>query len=404
MAGRDIQIPFGPDKTNGAGFAPIDTVEVAEEAARAAEPAVAEPAVAEQPDLATQAPAEGLAPEASEAPEARATSEASARPRATAAPEPEAGGLSAEEAASQGMDEFQMSILALKDSIGQGRELKEREKEREELAQALEADHIELADRENILANFDTLAAEQDEFIAQHTQQREARKEELSQVTVAYERAQGELDALRERHAVELQPIEEDLGRARAAADQAKNDERSRKSELNAAESEVRRADESDASNMALAQMQQVEAAYNEARARSEQAKEQLAQVQKVYDDAKQRAEQAQGPLERSVEDLTRHSEELKQEINRLGEEISSAHNRRQYLDTVHQYPDETAKMRAEVEMAESTARKMDAENEALRQQLAESKRKAKSAKLAIGILIAVIIVAIIAFVVVSGR
>ena len=94
----------------------------------------------------------------------------------------------------------------------------------------------------------------------------------------------------------------------------------------------------------------------------------------------------------------------MKESINSLGEEISAARNRRQYCDTVYQYPDETAKMRAEVEQAEALARKMDVENRNLRKQLAESKRKARSAKIAIGIVIAIVIAFIVTFIVVSGR
>lgn len=314
------------------------------------------------------------------------------------------GGLTDEEATSQGMDEMQMSILALKDSIGQGRELKEREKEREELAEALEADHIELADRENILANYQSIIAEQDALIAERTQRRDAAKAELSQLTMAVEQAQAELSAMREQHAAQLQPLETDLGRARAAADQAKNDERSRKSELNAAESELRKSGDSDANTMAVARHVQVKAAYDEARMRSEQAKEQLSQIQRAYDEAKQRSEQSQGPLERTIEDYENRMASLKESVSSLGEEISAALNRRQYCDTVYQFPDETAMMRSEIEQAEALARQMDAENDALREQLAESKQKARKAKVAIGLVIVIVIVIIIAFIVVSGR
>ena len=314
------------------------------------------------------------------------------------------GGLTDEEATAQGMDDIQMSILALKDSIGQGRELKEREKEREELAEALEADHVELADREDILANYQALVAEQDAIVDGCTQKREAAKSELSQLTVALEQAQGELEYLREQHAQLLQPIEGDLGRARAAADQAKNDERSRKSELNAAEAELRKANEADANTMEVARHQQVQAAYEEARVRSEQAKEQLAQVQKAYDEAKQRAEQAQGPLERNIADYNNRMAALKEDIAELGDNISAAMNRRQYCDTVYQYPDETAKMRAEIEQAEVVARQMDDENAVLREQLAQSKQKARKAKVAIAVVIVIIVVIVVSFIVLSGR
>ena len=308
------------------------------------------------------------------------------------------------EAEPQAMDEIQMSILALKDSIGQGRELKEREKEREELAEALEADYIELADREDILKNYQRIVAEQDAIVADCTQKRDAAKAQIAQLTAGVEQAQAQLDALREQHAMQLQPIESDLGRARAAADQAKNDERSRKSELGAAESELRKAAEGDANTMAAARHQLVQDAYDEAVARSNQAKERLAQVQKAYDDAKQRAEQAQGPLTRNIEDMNAQIEALKEQVNGLGDEISVARNRRQYCDAVYQYPDETAKMRAEVQEAEELARQMDEENDALREQLADSRRKARTAKIAIAVVIILIIIIVVAFVAAAGR
>jgi len=320
------------------------------------------------------------------------------------APEYHPGGITDEEATAQGMDPMQMSILALKDSIDQGRELKEREKDRKELAEALEADHVELADRENILANYQTLVAEQDAIIADCTQRREAAKAELSQLTVALEQNQTQLEALREQQAQQLQPLETDLGRARAAADRAKNDERSRRAELNSAESELRKANEQEANSMAIARHDQAKAAYDEARAHSNQAKDQLAQIQKAFDEAKQRFEQARGPLERSIKDITSRMEQLKEAINSLGEQLTAARNRRQYCDTVYQFPNETAQMRSEVEQAEALARQMDAENEVLREQLAQSKKKARTAKRAIALVIAIIIVIIVAFVVVSGR
>lgn len=427
MAGRDITIPFGPDKTGGLGIEPIPPE--GEEADPFAEPTQArvaaldadrrmaipsvEPMPAPVEPAPMPAPVEPMpvqedSPAPADAPaQAAATGQLPVQPQAEtgeAAVDYRPGGLSEEEAEEQAVDEFQMSILALKDSIDQGRELKEREKVREELAEALKADHVELADRENILANYQTLVAEQDAIIAQGTERREASKNELSQVTVALEQVQAELEALRAQHAEALQPIEGDLGRARAAADQAKNDERSRKSELNAAEAELRRADETAANTMAVAQHQQSKAAYEEAHARSDQAKEYLAQVQKAYDEAKQRMAQAEGPLERNVQELSQRAESLKETINQLGDEVSTARNRRQYCDTVYQYPDETAKIRSEVEQAESLARKMDVDNRALRQKLAESKRKARSAKIAIAILIVIIVVFIVAFIILSGR
>ena len=455
MAGRDIQIPFGPDKTGGI---PLDAIpaqdDVEEQVDPFADPS-ARPAVNGIPDPAAySAPTQGqtLDPDyrVPDVPANEPASSVTFEP-VTLADEPASlaqdysapayadtrdvvasqgdaqggfsdastavqvdgdsaddeyrpGGYTDEEAAAQGMDEMQMSILALKDSIGQGRELKEREKEREELAEALKADHLELSDREAILSNYHELVAAQDAIIADCTQRRDAAKAELAQLTMSLEQTQAQLESVREQHAAQMQPIESDLGRARAAADQAKNDERSRKSELNAAESELRKASDSEANTMAVARHQQVKAAYDEARARSEQAKEYLAQVQKAYDDAKRRSEQASGPLERNIADMKNRMEAIKKDIEDLGEKLSAATNRRQYCDTVYQYPDETAKMRAEVEQAEALARQMDAENEALRSQYTQSKKKATKAKIAIGVVIVIIIVIIVAFVVVSGR
>ena len=314
------------------------------------------------------------------------------------------GGYTDEEATAQGMDPMQMSILALKDSIDQGRQLKEREKERKELAEALEADHAELADRENILANYQSLVAEQDAIIADCMQRRDAAKNELSQLTVALEQNQAQLEAIRGQQAQQLQPLETDLGRARAAADQAKNDERSRKAELNSSESELRKASEQEANVMAIARHDQAKAAYEDARARSDRAKEQLSEIQKAFDETKQRFEQARGPLERNIQDIKIRTEHLKEDINSLGEQLSAARNRRQYCDTVYQYPNETAQMRSEVEEAEALARRMDAEIDALREKLAQSKKKARTAKLAIAAVIVIIIVIVVAFIAVSNR
>ena len=444
MARRDISIPFGPDKTGGI---PLDALPTEGEEPHNdpfGDPVDAPPSSSlssslpnpsENPmpsygqeqahdvdyrvpvqvsvsDIAQEpsdtAPAASSAAAQDEGPAQSSLREGGhAEPSGSAGPadvEYNPGGLTEEEATAQGMDDIQLSILALKDSIGQGRELKEREKERKELAEALEADHIELADREDILANYHTIVAEQDAIIDECTQKREAAKNELSQLTVSLEQTQAQLEALREEQAQQLQPIESDLGRARAAADQAKNDERSRKSEMSAAESELRKANDADGNMMEVARYQQVQNAYDEARARSEQAKERLAEVQKAYDEAKQRAEQAQGPLERNIADLNKRMESLKESISSLGEELSAARNRRQYCDTVYQYPNETALMRSEIEQAEALARQMDAENDMLREQLAQSKKKAFKAKVAIAIVIVIIIVIIVAFIVVSGR
>ena len=296
---------------------------------------------------------------------------------------------------------MQSSLVALKDSIGQGRELKAREKEREDFSQKLDLDREELADREDILANYDALVAEQDEIIYQTNEQREARKSELALVTAQQEETSDALERMREYHDSQLEPVESMLGRAKAAAEQAKNDERSRKSELNAAESESRRAEGGDDAAMAAAKLNVVQQAYEEAAARSEAAKEALAQAQKQYDDMKERVEQAEAPLERSIEDLTRQTDELKESINRLGDTISIARKRRQYCDTVYQYPEETDKLRESVLAGEQTVRQMDIENDELRDMLAQSKEKSKIAKLAIaGVVALVIVILIIVFVV----
>ncbi len=425
MAGRDINVPFGPDRTNGVGFEPIP-------AEGAEEQGVRDPFAASQPETTgygnagsalTSIPEVQPTPEMQPIPEMQPTN---ARTFETSQPdynaavdvptmetaskteEPDAeyhpGGMTDEEAATQGMDTMQMSILALKDSIDQGRELKARERDREELAEALEADHEELADREEILANYHALVAEQDDIANKATANRDQLKAELSQVTVDLDETEAALERMRTYHSSQLQPLEAELGQVRASADQAKNDERSRKGELSAAEKELSRADETDANTMAIARHQQTRAAYEDARKRSESAREQLAQVQRAYDDAKGQAEQAEEPLERKVEDLSARSESLKESINRLNETISIARKRRQYCDNVYQYPEETVKMRREVEAAEAVAAQMDQENDILRDQLAQSKKKARTAKIAIGVVIALVILIIVAFIVVANR
>jgi len=293
----------------------------------------------------------------------------------------------------------------LKDSIGQGRELKAREKELDEFADKLDADREELADREDILANYQVIVSDLDNVIAQHSEQRDARKAELAQVTAELEETTEALDRMREYHDGQMDPFEKNLGRARAFADQAKNDERSRKSELNAAEAELKRASSNDDTTMANARLDQVQAAYDEACARSEAAKEQLDQAQAAYDDAISQVEQAETPLEHSIESLQKQSEELKDSINRLGEEISVSRKRRQYCDTVYQYPDETAKLRDSVRADEEKMLKLDAEADDLRDRLTQSKEQSKKAKIAIGIAVVVIIIIIVLlFVFVIGK
>lgn len=315
-----------------------------------------------------------------------------------------AGGYTDEEATEQGIDEMQLSFLALKDSVGQGRELKARERELKEFEQQLESDKRELADREEILNNYQALVAEQDAIINASSQRRDAQKAELAQIASELEETTEALERMRDYHETEMQPLEAELGRARANADQAKNDERSRKSELNAAESELRRAGSNDDSTMASAKLQQVKRSHEEAKLRSEKAKDTLAEVQRIYDDAMQQIRQSEGPLERSIEDLKARGEALKDSVAKLGEDISKARKRRQYCDAVYQYPDETAKLRKSVESDERTISEMTAENDELRTVLAQSKQQAKKAKLALGIVAVIIVVFLITLFIVMTR
>lgn len=398
MADRDITIPMGPDRTGEIDLPPIDFGDAG--------------AQSEQADL--RAPINEPAP----IPQATYGNEyankeveyAGFNDRYEEASEESeneyrAGGLSEEQATAQGIDDVQMSFLALKDSIGQGRELKAREKELDEFADKLDADREELADREDILANYQVIVSDLDNVIAQHSEQRDARKAELAQVTAELEETTEALDRMREYHDGQMDPFEKNLGRARAFADQAKNDERSRKSELNAAEAELKRASSNDDTTMANARLDQVQAAYDEACARSEAAKEQLDQAQAAYDDAISQVEQAETPLEHSIESLQKQSEELKDSINRLGEEISVSRKRRQYCDSVYQYPDETAKLRDSVRADEEKMLKLDAEADDLRDRLTQSKEQSKKAKIAIGVAVVVIIIIIVLlFVFVIGK
>ena len=365
MADRDFNIPLGPDTTQSN---PVVTPEMATGAGGA--PYLADdgvpldlpPVDAEQDDIARFLSGESEA-----------------------------------EAESQ-MEGMQMSFAALRDSMSQGRELKARERDREELEERLVADREELADRENILANYRQLVYEQDAIISQNTQQRDMHKNELAQITAELEEASEALDRMREYHDGQLEPLETTLGRARANAERAKNDERSRKGELSAAEKEASKAEGGDVT-VAAAKVKVFEEAYDEAVARSNSAKEYLDQAQKAYDDLRQQVEQAEAPLERSIDDMNAKIDELKASIDRLGETISVARKRRQYCDSVYQYPDETAKLRSAVEADEQLARQMDAETDELRDQLAESKQKAKTAKIAIGAIIAVIVIIIVVIV-----
>ena len=385
MADRDITIPMGPDRTGEIDLPPIDFGDAYESSSGMP---------------ASQGyPAQGF-----DASGDADIAYAGYNGQAEDGEEYHAGGMSDDEASSLGMDDVQMSFLALKDSIGQGRELKAREKELDEFAQQLDADREELTDREDILENYQILVTDQDNIIAQQSQQRDARKAELAEVTAKLEETTEALNRMRDYHDGQMEPFETNLGRARAYADQAKNDERSRKSELSAAESELKRAETGDDINMATARHEQVKAAFDEARTRSEAAKEQLAQAQRAYDDAMAQVEQAEAPLERSIEDLEKQSDELKESISRLGEDISIARKRRQYCDSVYQYPEETAKLRERVRSDEQKMLELDAEADDLRDRLSQSKEQSKKAKIAIGVVIAVIIIIIIVAVFVIGR
>lgn len=388
MADRDINIPMGPDRTGEIELPPIDFGDAGGQVEAAADP-FAEPAY---PQTATDPQGEvayaGFNDQRYE----------------ELAEKYDIGGLSDEEANAQGIDDVQMSFLALKDSIGQGRELKAREKELDEFANQLDDDREELRDREDILANYQVMVTDLDNVIAQHTEQRDSRKAELAQVTAQLDETTEALERMREYHDGQMDPFEKNLGRARAYADQAKNDERSRKSELSAAESELKRSNANDDTTMAAARHEQVAAAYDEARARSEAAKEQLDQAQKAYDDAIAQVEQAEAPLERQIEDLQKQADELKDSINRLGDEISVQRKRRQYCDTVYQYPEETAKLREAVRSDEQKMLQLDAEADDLRDRLAQSKEQSKKAKIAIGVIIAIIVIAIVLAVVLLNR
>ena len=421
MAGRDIKIPFGPDRTGGMDLSSlIPEVESTQEAEEqfaetgvlpdsafeaapqqsygevANEPADVEGFSQDEPSDVTLVFSE----QAYDEPDGQSEVEP-----VDADTDPDAADVEAEieEPAGPKVD-VQASLLALKDSIDQGRELKAREKEREEFGQKLEADRVELADREDILANYYELAAEQDAIIEESTRQRDARKFELSQLVAQQDETTESLQRMRDYHDSQLQPLERDLGRAKATAEQAKNDERSRKSELNAAETEKRKAEGGDDAGMAAARYEVAQQAYEEASSRSSMAKEALDKAQSQYDELREQVEQAEAPLERTLEDLEGKIEELKESVNRLGEDISVARKRRQYCDTVYQYPDETAKLRASVEADEEIARRMDEENDELRDRLAESKQRSKVAKLAIAAVILIIIIIVVMFVVVGGR
>ena len=400
MADRDFNIPMGPDRTGNIDLQPIDF----------GDGSTADDATLKSyfSDSAQQGDAHGRYQQTS--PIDIAPSDTSVEPMEDGDflpaqdDEYESDSVSSEQARGQGLDDVQMSFVALTDSIKQGRELKSREKERDALNERILADREELADREDILANYHYLVAEQDDIIARSTQERDVLKAELSEVTARNEETSEALARMRDYHDGQIQPLESALARAQVDADQAKNDERSRKSELNAAEAELRRAESEGERTVASSKVQQIELARNEAHMRYEYAKNVLDQAQDAYDDMRAEFEQAESPLERAIEDFEARSDELKDQIAQLGETIATARKRRQYCDAVYQRPDETAALRQDVEADEATMQQMDEENDALRAQLEQSKQQSKKAKIALGIIIVVIIAIIVAFVVTSAH
>ena len=165
---------------------------------------------------------------------------------------------------------------------------------------------------------------------------------------------------------------------------------------LNAAETEARRAEKGGDTTMAQANLEAAKASHEAATARSTAAKEALEEAQRNYDEMRAQVEQAEAPLERSLEDLQKQTEELKEDISRLGEVISTATKRRQYCDSVYQYPEETEKLRQTIMSDEESAQQLDLENEELRDQLAQSKAGSTKAKIVIGAVVVVVILVIL--------
>lgn len=402
MANRDFNIPTGPDRTGGIDLQPIDFGDLPAASNDAQAGQTARPAAQQSEAAFTPV---NMTPSAQSAVNVQPMSEDDfVEDNSQPDVDYEPGGISPEEASNQGLDDVQVSFLALRDSIGQSRELKSRERELEALRDQLDADREDLADRDDILANYQQRTAEQDAIVNQATQEREELRAQLSEATTRSEETTEALANMRNYHAEQIQPYEVELGRAQATADQAKNDERNRKSELNAAESELRRAEDERSSAMAQAKHQQVEAAYEEARARSEAAKDALAQAQQNFDELNDQFDQAEAPLERSIEDLEARIVELKDEIAQISDTIAEARKRRQFCDAVYQFPEETEKLRASVMADEETERTMVAENDELRAVLEQSKAKSKKAKIAIGIVIAIVVVILIAFIFAAVR
>ena len=305
------------------------------------------------------------------------------------------GRASARENAGEAVAGVTSSFSALKNSIAQSRELKQREKELDALIDQLRADREELADREDILANYARLFNEQQIIIDDNAEIRAQKKAQLQESTELMQDTSGSLDRMKAYHDQQLQPLQTKLGRARATADQAKNDERSRKSELNAAEAEMRKADEGTA-DIAAAMHQQVAAAYAEAKARSESARDALKEIEHAYEVAKTRYDGEEAPLIKSIDELNERIAQIKDEIAELDEVIAEAQERRQFIDDVYHNPAETDELREAIIATEAKERQMGDENDQLRVELEQSKDQARKAKLTIGIAIAVIIVILI--------
>ncbi len=410
MAVREFDIPFGPDKTGGMGFAELGI----DDGAAARDPFAEPPSDAfarargqeraglpDEPDLedieefALEDDAFAV-PEASQ-PTGPALHLPLRRRGAEGDPEPPQPQDGPE-------DGVQTSFAALRDSFGQSRELKARQREIDELADQLRLDREELADREDIIANYEALVAEQDRIIEEASALREEDKAELSAIAHDIEAAEDELAEMREYHNRQMQPLETELGRARAGAEQAKNDERSRKSELGAAEAELRKAASSSDATMLQAKVDQFREAYDKACDISAEAQDILAEVKRIYDDAVNEVESREGPLERSIGDMEQHEEELKESIAQLGDEISAARKRRQYCDAVYQYPEETEKLRRTVAADEEALDEMQLDYDDLSALLARTKADARKAKVMLGLVVAVIAVLVVAAVVIFTR
>lgn len=439
MALRDIKIPFGPDKTGGNGYgffnneteSDPDGIRDPFAAPQSSDQSVAQVTEQQGSDQwdswqsFTDVPAQAVDDASPDAYRTTTSSEQRAREgqplqraqhndgsqrriQRTSMPQP----LPKIEASydAEEMDEYpldyddleqndhdvHMSFAALKDSFGQSRELKARDKEMEEFRARLEEQQQELDDRDYILQNYEMLVSEQKHIIDECTRQREANKESLAHATQQIEQISAELENAKEYHATQMQPLQTEIGRAKAAADQAKNDERSRKSELNAAESEVRHAASANDAAVAQAKYDHIKQAYDQACGISEDAQANLDDLQRIYDDAVHQIEQVEGPLEHSIRDLQEEETALKESIAQLGEDISVARKRLQYCEGVKLYPEETEKLRQEVQLDEQDLQDMQEEYDLLNDQLELSKSKARKAKMTLGLGIAVVVIFVI--------